>query len=303
MKTRNNESLNPVIPGGILRKLQIRDLVILFIKVCLLSTLGLALLRYVFSIRMHIISNSDENWELVFPCLLPWYVAWMWLWPKIKKLPVKSPNMSRRIMLLLLVVATLGGMFYFSSYYLVRATGKLVVADTVEALEKMPPGKYYKLTKPYFIHPYSVHMLDRPSLFKDSTFVTYVVAPVSTSQYTTRYAKYWLTGVFESPGHKGLKNISSVFQSHMLNVQRTMMSYNPSEITYFENISSTDDVQQYKKAVLENAEYNRGTEVVLLKAHLEPFEDRTKQSLWLTFFVFLIGTVALFTFLTLHTRK
>ena len=277
---------------------QMKLLLINFIKLSVLLTLGLGLLRWLMGIQFQLIKYDDWTWEVVYPIVISLFSVFFWLRRGLRKL---NPGYTRYLALLVAVL-TIAGVLHFSQYYLVRKTGRLTVVHKVGELDKLAPTRYYKLLDAFVLHDFYGMHTTASGISKNAAadWKLFAVMPLKNDSITRRTATYWVGIVLQ----KDIRTDELGNDLYWLKqkVYPAMSALNVHNVQYFENSASLPDAESYASAVRSTEFMNEYSKAVVMEPRMTAFEDRTGNSLLLLFVVFACGTL-LFGLLLLIFKK
>jgi len=252
------------------------------------------------------ISETVTNFGL--PFCLPAIPVFIWLWPRIKIMPLKTKKDNGQFGYFFIACLAIGIPTIVLQEYLQVASGKLTEISNISQIHQRPLTKYYTV-KDHFIDKLhaAVHRKAEASGKNNEhlTFYLYVACPILSKAPRTvadtsfRTPDAWL-GILYS---KGMSNNSSdeekeaAYKKLGEEADEDFRKHNFDEFVYLDHIRNNDNRKGYYKAIQSKYSINNA-EPLVLEARNEPFENRMGGKLGWVFKSFGIGAAIWFILLT-----
>lgn len=245
------------------------------------TVFGLAFFRWIFCLQFSIINIKEEVWVLWLPIIFPWIPITLWLRQRFRILTFKKDNDNGRFFFQLISWGILTAMLFISQAYLTTATGKLQKLSDIKEIEKVGKARYYKLSNfsvaPYFGGTYT-DFRTSGKYNQNLNFDVYFVAPVlsDTSERINDIPKFWYGVKY----HEQISNkISdeekeSKYQVFYNSCIQKMNSYDFHSLDHFERKPTSDDRQNYLKAIEARTKQTADGSFIVLEPIQEKYEDR-----------------------------
>jgi rhomboid protease GluP len=252
-----------------------------FFIIAISTILGLLLFRWLFVIQFEIIDVKEEIWCLWLPMALPWIPLLIWLRPRFRILTFKKDNDNGRFFFQFLSAGTIIVCLLVSQNYLTTATGKLQKLSTISDIEKVEKSRYYKLTNFSVANYYGGTYTDFRTSGKYNehlNFDIYFVTPILTnkSEKINAIPKYWYGVNFkEQISNKISTNEKEKkYQAFYNECIEKMNQYEFHSLDHFERKPTSDDRQNYLKAIEARTKQTAGNNFIVLEPIKEKYEDR-----------------------------
>lgn len=252
-----------------------------FFIIAFSTIIGLLIFRWLFVIQFDIIDIKEEVWCLWLPMGLPWIPILIWLRPRFRILTFKKDNDNGRFFFQFLSAATIIACLLVSQNYLTTASGKLIELSTISDINKTEKARYYKLTNFSVAPNYGGSFTDFRTSGKYNqhlNFDVYFVTPIlkDTSKTITDIPKYWYGVKFKeqisnkiSPEEKEKKY--EAFYNECID---KMNKYDFYSLDHFERKPTSDDRQNFLKAIEARTKQTEDENFIVLEPIKERFEDR-----------------------------
>ncbi len=106
-------------------------------------------MRWLFSIRFHVINIDEEIWLIWIPVIVPLIISIIWIYPRMNILVFRKNSFRGRLNFTALASLTIAAMLIVSQDYFTTATGKLVTLPDITAFNKAEDARYYKINEYY----------------------------------------------------------------------------------------------------------------------------------------------------------
>lgn len=252
-----------------------------FFTITISTIVGLLLFRWLFVIQFDIIDLKEEVWCLWLPMGLPWIPLLIWLRPRFRILTFKKDNENGRFFFQVLSAGTIIVCLLISQNYLTTATGRLQKLSTIKEIDKIEKARYYSLIKfavaPYYggsFTDFRTSGKHNQYLNFDIFFVTPILA--NTSERVNKIPKYWYGINFKEQISNKISNEEKekkyqVFYDECI---EKMNKYEFHSLDHFERKPTSDDRQNYLKAIEARTKQNADDSFIVLEPIKEKYEDR-----------------------------
>jgi rhomboid protease GluP len=252
-----------------------------FFVIALSTILGLLLFRWLFVIQFDIIDIKEEVWCLWLPMGLPWIPILIWLRPRFRILTFKKDNDNGRFFFQFLSAGTIIACLLVSQNYLTTATGQLKQLSTIKDIEKTEKSRYYKLENfavaPYFGGSYT-DFRQSGKYNQYLNFDIYFVTPIlgDTSEKINKIPKYWYGVNFkEQISNKiSAEEKEKKYELFYNECIDEMTKYDFHSLDHFERKPTSDDRQNYLKAIESRIKHRTDDSFIVLEPIQEKFEKR-----------------------------
>jgi rhomboid protease GluP len=242
---------------------------------------GLLLFRWLFSIQFEIINVKEKVWTLWLPLVLPWIPFIIWLRPRLRVLTFKKEADTRRFFFMILSAGVIIPCHLVSQSYLTTASGKLQTIANIKEIDKIEKARYYKIADFNVANYYGGAFTDFSVSGKHNNrlnFDVYFAFPIVVRDSINKGAapKHWY-------GIKYQKQISNKisdeekdkeYQSFYKECIEKINSYNYYSLDHFERIPTSDDKENYLKAIESRVESKTNGSFAVFEPIAEKFEDR-----------------------------
>ncbi|WP_304067451.1 rhomboid family intramembrane serine protease [Pedobacter glucosidilyticus] len=273
-----------------------------FFIIAFSTIIGLLLFRWLFVIQFDIIDIKEEVWCLWLPMGLPWIPILIWLRPRLRILTFKKDNDNGRFFFQFLSAGTIIASLLVSQNYLTTASGKLKELSTISDIDKIEKARYYKLKKFSVAPNYGGSFTDFRTSGKynqDLNFDVYFVTPIlkDTSETITDIPKYWYGVKFkEQISNKiSTEEKERKYEAFYNECIDKMNKYDFHSLDHFERKPTSDDRQNFLKAIEARTKQTADENFIILEPIQERFEDRNGNKFAWIFGSFGIG-LAVFLF-------
>ncbi len=266
-----------------------------FITVTFGTVFGLGFIRWLFSLKLSIIDFNEEVWIFWLPLIIPWIPIIRWLRPRFRILIFKDKN-NGRSSVQIIAWFTIAAMLSFSQAYLATATGKLQKLSTIKDIAKVEKSRYYELTNFSLANYYAGTYTDFRKSGKYNqyfNFEIFFVTPIlkDTAERINDIPKYWCGVKFKEQISNKIssdekKKKYQVFYAECI---EKMNKYEFSSLDHFERSPTSDDQQNYLKAIEARTKLKADNSFIVLEPIIEKYEDRNGNNLTWVFRSFGIG--------------
>lgn len=252
-----------------------------FLTVTFGTVIGLAFLRWILCIQFSIIDIKEEVWVLWIPLIFPWIAITLWLRQRFRILTFKKDNDKGRFFFQLISWGVMTAMLFVSQAYLTTATGRLQELSTVRDIEKTAKARYYKLTNFSVANYYGGTFTDFRQSGKHNeylNFEVYFVTPIlrDTSQKINNIPKHWYGVKFNEQISNKISNEEKEqkYRAFYDDCVEKMNKYKFHSLDHFERKPTSDDRQNYLKAIEARIKQTADDSFVVLEPIQEKYEDR-----------------------------
>jgi rhomboid protease GluP len=252
-----------------------------FFIIALSTIIGLLLFRWIFAIQFDIIDIKEEVWCFWLPMGLPWIPILIWLRPRLRILTFKKDNDNGRFFFQFISAGTIISCLLVSQNYLTTATGKLQQLSNIKEIDKVENSRYYKLDNfsvvPYFGGSYTDFRTSgkyNQTLNFDIFFVTPILN--ANSERISNIPKHWYGVNFKEQISNKISNEEKEkkYKAFYNECIEKMNKYEFHSLDHFERKPTSDDRQNYLKAIESRIKQTAGNDFVVLEPIQEKFEDR-----------------------------
>lgn len=255
------------------------------------------------NMHYHFLHFKLEVWETGIPVFLSIIVIAIWLRPRLKILTFDSePEKQSVIFYAAAFCAIIAPSIIFQKYFS-AIDGKLENIDKVSDIKNYPDAHYYVINNFTVVTTlYGRNMIVSESSGRSYnerlstvTITNYFVFPIigkadfnSLSDY-----KYWYGIKFSKQINGNLSDAAQQFRIREFDTEclNRLRSYDFRNAKYFVNLPNSDDLDNYQEAV-RDATRLIGTDLIILEASHEPFENRAGNNLeWAFISYFLASSV------------
>jgi rhomboid protease GluP len=239
------------------------------------------------------------------PFCLPVIPVYIWLWPRIKIMPLKTKRDNGQFGYFFIACLAIGVPTIILQEYLQVASGKLTTIDNISQIHQKPVTKYYKIEN-HFIDKQRVGVYRRAEVSgrnsEHLTFYIYIVCPILANAPLKNddvYIRAWL-GILYS---KSISNNSNdtekqqAFADLGTEANTDFKTHDFDRFVYLDRIGNNDNRKGYYAAVRSIPQLSNMTPLVL-EARNEPFEARMGGKLGWVFKSFGIGAAVWLILLT-----
>lgn len=263
------------------------------------TVLALALFRLLFAIQWELIDIKEQMWEMWIPMGLPWIPITIWLRKKLRILTFKDNDRGRVFFQFLCWLTTMAMGMSFQTY-LSTTSGKLERLDSIEEITQREKARYYQLAH-YRVSRYynGAHTEFRTSgkYNQDLNMTVYFVAPILPQNSGTipGLHRYWY-GVSYT---KQISNKISTeekeqqYEAFYAECEKRWELHNFRNLDHFERTPTSDDRDNFLKAVGAVTKAPTDNSYIILEPRLESYADRNGSKLPWTFGFLGIGIGAL----------
>lgn len=260
---------------------KLRHIVPTFLLVVLSTVIGLALLRWLLSIRFSILDIKEEIWEVWIPMIFPWIPITLWLRQRFRILTFKGDTDKGRFFYQFISWGVMMAMLFISQAYLTTATGKLQTLTTVSDMDKLEKSRYYKLAK-FDVADYAGgSYTDFRVTGKRNQHLNmeiFFVCPIlnDQSEQINAKPKYWYGVKFNRQIDNKISSAEKEqkYQAFYQRCISTMNSYNFHSLDHFERLPNSDDRTNYLKAIESRINDRANESFVVLEPVTESYESR-----------------------------
>lgn len=283
--------------SNFLTKLKLIYLQFLLIAVGFIAIYSLFTWLLVYQFPVLDLNETLTNFAL--PFALPVIPAFIWLWPRIKIMPLKTKNSDAQFVYFVLACLAISMPAIILQEYLQVASGKLTAIDNISQIHQKPLTKYYTI-KNHFIDKQhvAVHRKAEASGKNNEhlTFYLYVACPIlntapkADSDTAFKVPSAWLGILYR----KSLSNNSSDEKKEAAYIKlgeeanEDFKKHDFDQFVYLDHIRNNDNRKGYYAAIQSTYQLNNA-ELVVLEAKNEPFEARMGGKLGWVFKSFGIG--------------
>lgn len=245
------------------------------------TVFGLGFIRWLFCLQFSIIDIKEEIWILWLPIIFPWIPITLWLRQRFRILTFKGDTDKGRFFFQIISWGVLTAMLFVSQGFLTSATGKLKELSTIQDIDKTEKARYYKLTNfsvdPYFGGSYT-DFRQSGKYNQHLNFDIYFVTPIlqDTSERINNIPKYWYGVKFkEQISNKiSTEEKEKKYEAFYNECIDKMNKYNFHSLDHFERKPTSDDRQNYLKAIEARTKQTADDSFIILEPKHERFEDR-----------------------------
>lgn len=271
-----------------------------FLTITFGSVFGLSFLRWLLSIQFSLLDIKEEIWVIWIPLIFPWIPITLWLRQRYRVLTFKGDTDKGRFFFQMISWGVMTSMLFFSQNYVTTATGKLQTLTSIEEIDTLENSRYYKLTN-FFIAPYFggsyTDFRTSGKYNQDLNFDVYFVTPIlkDTTKRISSNPKHWY-------GVKYHKQISNKISNEEKEARykafydeciQKINKYEFYSLDHFERKPTSDDRQNYLKAIEARIKQTADDSFIVLEPINEKYEDRNGNTFAWTFGSFGIGFAVL----------
>ncbi len=271
-----------------------------FLIVTFGTVIGLALARWLLCLQFSIIDINEEVWVIWLPIISPWIPITLWLRQRFRILTFKKDNDKGRFFFQIISWGVMTAMLLVSQSYLTTATGKLQKLTDIKEIEKVEKARYYKVTNFSVATKSGGVYTDFRTSGKYNQYLNfniYFVTPIlsDTSEPIGKTYKYWY-------GVKYRKQISNKidadekekkYQAFYDQCIEKMNEYKFDSLDHFERRPTSDDRQNFIKAIEARTKERTEDHYIVLEPVQEKYENRNGNKLAWIFGSFGIGLAVL----------
>lgn len=272
----------------------------LFAAMAIATTVALALLRWLLTIRWQVVDINEDVWNFWMPIMLPWLPILLWLNRRTKVLVTKKdPDLGRSVDNFIAWVA-MAFMLTNSQQYLTTSTAKIKHLTYVYDIDHGEAVRYYTLKHFAVAKDFGgVHVDSRVSgkHNEDLNITAYFVIPIlrDTTEQIVRQPRYWYGVRLSATINNHMSENKKERQFHRLFDMwtRQMEHYDYYALDHFERTPTSTDKQLFITAI--PGAFDQGTEAdyVILQPVRTSYEERNGNTLLWVFLSFLIGSVVM----------
>jgi len=264
------------------------------------TVIGLAFIRWILFIHFSIFDIKEEIWTLWIPLIFPWIPITLWLRPRFRVLTFNQEIDRRRLFFQVISWVVITAMLFISQSYLTTATGNLIHLSDIQEISKTEKTRYYKLANfsvaPYYGGSYTDFRTSgkyNQYLNFDIFFATPILS--DTSEHIIGFPKYWYGVKFKKQISNKLSNSEKEekYEAFYEECIQEMNNYNFHSLEYFERIPTSDDRQNYLKAIKARIKQTTNNGFIVLEPIKNKFENRNGNKLAWIFGSFGIGFAVL----------
>lgn len=273
-------------------------LIYLFLPFCLTLvglTVGYTFLHWLLLIELDLFQLNEMMIDLVIPFVLAALATWFLLRPRIQLIKYDPKRENQReaiggIMLIALVAPLM-----ISQHYIVSASGKLSVLNSVNEINQTPKSKYYTLKK-YYIDKTSIGIhpaFDASGRNNEHLNMhIYAALPIfeKASDTSTTEPAAWLGIEYREQISNRLEQQEKEekYRAFARQSQNDFDKKNVSEFVYLDRLFPSEKREGFIEAIKVNERYRPND--IVLEAINEPFEARNGDKLAWIFGSSLIGS-------------
>lgn len=245
------------------------------------TVIGLGLVRWLFCLQFSIIDIKEEVWVLWLPLIFPWIPITLWLRQRFRILIFKGDNDKGRFFFQIISWGIITAMLFVSQAYLTTASGSLETISTIKQIDKVEKARYYKINNfsvaPYFGGSYTDFRTSgkyNQHLNFDIFFVTPILS--DTSERIDGIPKHWYGVKYKNQISNKISNEEKDkkyrdFYDECIN---KMNKYDFHSLDHFERKPTSDDRQNFLKAIEARIQQKTDDNFIVLEPIQEKFEDR-----------------------------
>lgn len=281
--------------------LKLKHILPTFLAVTFGTVFGLAFLRWLLCIQFSLLEIKEEIWVLWLPLIFPWIPITLWLRQRFRILTVKKGDTDKvRFFFQIISWGVMTAMLFVSQAYLTTATGKLKELSTISDIDKTEKARYYKLTDfvvaPYFGGSYT-DFRTSGKYNQYLNFDVYFVTPIlkDSTEIIKNIPKYWYGVKFKEQISNKISNEEKEkkYQAFYNDCIEKMNKYEFHSLDHFERKPTSDDRQNFLKAIEARTKQIADHNFIVLEPIKEKFEDRNGNKFAWIFGSFGIGLGAL----------
>jgi rhomboid protease GluP len=284
---------------------KLRHIIPTFLIVVFSTLIGLALVRWLFSIRFYIIDIKEEIWEIWIPMIFPWIPITLWLRQRFRVLTFRGDTDKGRFFYQFLSWGVMIAMLFISQSYLTTATGKLQTLATIDDMGRVEKSRYYKITNFVVADYYGGSHTDFRTTGKRNqhlNITVFFVYPIlnDTAAYINPTPKSWYGVKFK----KQINNKQSSaekeeqYNAFYKGCLAIMNTYDFRYVDHFERTPTSTERTNFLKAIESRINRSANERFVVLEPVKESYESRNGDKLPWIFGSFGIGfSVLLFALL------
>lgn len=260
------------------------------------TVIGLTLIRWLFFIQFSVVEIKEEVWTLWLPLIFPWIPITLWLRQRFRVLTFKRDNEKGRFFFQVISWGVMFAVLFVSQSYLTTATGRLKKLSTIKDIVKTEQTRYYKLARfavaPYFGGSYTDFNVSGRSN-ENLNLDIYFALPIlnDTSETIKGVPKYWYGVKFKEHISNRISNEEKErkYETFYKQSIEKMNTYDFHSLDYFERIPTSDDRENYLKAIEARTKQKADPDFIVLEPIRGRFEDRNGNKLAWVFGSFGIG--------------
>jgi rhomboid protease GluP len=270
-----------------------------FLAVTFGTVFGLGFIRWLFCLQFSIIDIKEEIWVLWLPLIFPWIPIILWLRQRFRILTFKDNDKGRfgfQMIAWLIITA----MLFVSQAYLTTATGRLQKLSTINDIEKVEKSRYYELTNFSVANYYGGTYTDFRQSGKYNQYLNFdifFVTPIlkDTSERIDDIPKYWYGVNFKEQISNKISSEEKEkkYQAFYDECIEKMNKYEFHSLDHFERKPTSDDRQNYLKAIEARTKQTGNDGFIVLEPIKEKYEDRNGNKFAWIFGSFGIGLAVL----------
>ncbi len=253
----------------------------------------LAAIRWLLSIKYHIVDLNQDLWNLYFPIFLPAIPCIFWLRKKLRILEFTKDNEAGRFWMLFVCWTTTSASAWYLQKHLDTSTGTLLTVKNVGAI-KHPPARYYRISSFYVLKNNGLFHANLTSAGRHGSRLDmnlYFVAPmVNDSNDSFQASKNCWYGILFKKQVSNEDEVSNAGAYHAFRQEcLTRLENECFDAPYFENLPNSNERAQYVKAIGESIGNVISDNVLILEPRRDLFEERSGDSFAWIFGSFGIG--------------
>ena len=264
------------------------------------TVFGLAFFRWILCLQFSIIDIKEEVWVLWLPLIFPWIPITLWLRQRFRILTFKRDNDKGRFFFQLISWGVMTAMLFISQAYMTTATGKLQELSDIKEIGKVEKTRYYKLSDfsvaPYFGGSYT-DFRTSGKYNQNLNFDVYFVTPIlsDTTERINAIPKFWYGVKYKEQISNKISNEEKErkYKAFYDECIRKMNEYDFHSLDHFERKPTSDDRQNYLKAIEARTKQKADNNFIVLEPVQEKYEDRNGKKLVWIFGSFGIGFAVL----------
>jgi len=260
---------------------KIKHIIPIFLIIAFSTIVGLILFRWLFAIQFEIIDIKEEVWNLWLPMGLPWIPILIWLRPRLRILEFKKDNDNGRFFFQFISAGAIIACLLVSQSYLTTATGKLQKLSNIKEIEKTEKSRYYKLAYFNVVPYYSGSFTDvgtSGNYNQDLNFDVYFVTPIIADSVViiTEIPKYWYGVKYHERISNRIRDEEKEkkLQDFFYSCALKMNNYNFYALDHFERTQTSNNRQNYLKAIESRIKRKTDDKFIVLEPVQEKYEDR-----------------------------
>lgn len=274
-----------------------------FLVIVFTSVIGLLLARWFLDIQFQPFDFKEQVWDLWIPMIWPWFPILIWLRPKLRILKYKDSDKGR-FGLQMIAWGTMMATLCISQSYLTTASGKLTHLKESKEIHSKEKSRYYKIDHFFLATSYGGAYTDFSTSGKnnqDFNFNVFFVTPIlaDTNKEISDTPRVWYGTEFHKQVSNRLSNEEKqkqyeAFYSECID---KMNHYNFYDLDHFEREPSSDDKENFLKAIENRIKSNTDESFIILRPVQQSYESRNKNKFGWIFGSFAIGLVAVLFFM------